>query len=58
MDKLQSYKGEYFYEATKEEPFGCSYLLQDAANITVDKIVEGVNVMGTILKEIRDKHRR
>ena len=57
LSKLLGYEKTNFYEATLDPVFGCGYLLLDANQITCDKVSDSSNLMGKIIKEIRDKYR-
>ena len=55
--KFTSQPSLLFYEATLDPVFGCGYLLRDANQITCDKVSDSSNLMGKVIKGIRDKYR-
>ena len=49
MDKLQGYKSDVFFEATRDPKYGCGYFLSQASEITKANVPDSANLMGKIL---------
>ena len=56
MEKLQGYSKPLFYEATQHPLFGCGYTLQHANALTADKVSDDRNLMGIIVRDIRERY--